>query len=58
MANKKFVVTNDFIDKETGNEIKAGAIFEASPERESLLRAADVIGEEVSGKKAADAGKE
>jgi len=44
---KTYQVTNDFIDKETGEEVKAGATFEADDERAERLRAAGVIGKEV-----------
>lgn len=45
---KKFLVTSDFIDKETGDQIVAGAVFEADEEREATLRAAEVIGNEIA----------
>lgn len=47
MANKTFIVTNDFMDKETGETVTTGSLFEADADREKLLRAADVIGKEV-----------
>ncbi|MNL05379.1 hypothetical protein D3C87_1259700 [compost metagenome] len=43
---EKYLVTNDFIDFETGDLIKKGAIFEADAERAERLRAADVVGKE------------
>lgn len=46
---KKFSVIADFTDRETGDEIKVGSIFEAiDDEHEARLRAACVIGKEVT----------
>lgn len=44
---KRFLVTSDFTDKETGELVTAGSVFEADDEREAALRAAEVIGKEV-----------
>lgn len=45
--SKQFRVIADFIDKESGEEIKAGSVFEAiDEEHEARLRAAGVIGKE------------
>jgi hypothetical protein len=44
---KKYEVISDFIDKETGDLIEAGSVFDADEERADQLRAAGVIGKEV-----------
>ncbi|MFD2330662.1 hypothetical protein ACFSR7_15525 [Cohnella sp. GCM10020058] len=64
MAKKQFRVTNMFVDRVTGEEILPGDIVEVDDKRAESLRAADVIGDEVTkaeadaAKKAAEAGKE
>ncbi|MCJ8015233.1 hypothetical protein MUG84_26550 [Paenibacillus sp. KQZ6P-2] len=54
---KHYYVTNAFIDKETGETILAGSIFEADEEHAERLEAADVIGKEAT-KAEIDAAKE
>lgn len=46
---KKFEVTAEFVDKESGKRVKKGATVTASAEREAVLRKAGVIGDEVTG---------
>jgi len=64
MANKHYHVTNEFIDRETGETILPGELFEIDDERVEAFRAADVIGKEATkaeveaAKKAAAGGKE
>lgn len=43
----EYHVISDFIDRETGDIIRAGSIFEADEDRAEGLRAAGVIGKEV-----------
>ncbi|KEQ22870.1 hypothetical protein [Paenibacillus tyrfis] len=48
MSKKHYHVTNDFVDRESGDTIITGSIFEADTDREQALRAADVIGKEAT----------
>lgn len=43
---KKYHVINDFIDKETGQLVKAGDIFPADDDRAQLMREKQLIGKE------------
>lgn len=44
---KKYTVIADFIDKETGEVVKAGEIFEADDDRAEQLKEKQLIGKEV-----------
>lgn len=48
MGKKHYHVIAEFVDKETGDTIPAGSIFEADDKRLELLQAAEVIGEEAT----------
>ncbi|ETT45227.1 hypothetical protein C162_21863 [Paenibacillus sp. FSL R7-269] len=48
MAKKHYHVTAEFVDKETGETILPGSVFEADDERLVLLRAAEVVGKEAT----------
>ncbi|MFD2334720.1 hypothetical protein ACFSR7_36215 [Cohnella sp. GCM10020058] len=64
MAKKFYHVTNEFVDRETGETILPGDFIEADDKRAAILVAADVIGDEATkaeldaAKKAAEADKE
>lgn len=45
---KSFIVISDFSDKETGQIVRSGAIYEADEDREAVLRSAGVIGKEAN----------
>lgn len=47
-ATKHYLVTNDFVDKQTGRDVTAGAVIEADEERAAALRSADVIGKDLT----------
>ncbi|MED1792892.1 hypothetical protein P4V54_09425 [Brevibacillus nitrificans] len=44
---KKYPVIADFIDKETGEVVKAGDVFEADDDRAEQLKEKQLIGKEV-----------
>ncbi|AZS17396.1 hypothetical protein [Paenibacillus lutimineralis] len=48
MADKNYIVINDFICKESGDVVSKGSVYKADKEREIELRAAGVIGKEAT----------
>jgi hypothetical protein len=48
LAKKPYHVIAEFVDKETGETIAAGTLFEADEKRLASLQAAEVIGEEAT----------